>query len=161
MYDIASRNLPIFDDFSLYYVLCMHVTYKTKNAIQILICDKNRQSIVQSLRVDCGYLLTRKKNGMWGKNRSQSIKSFAFGLMKTDNFQFAMTVYCINNIIRPVVINFMSFAFSYWKASLLSYMLTPWYTRTSACNRETCSGRLKLNHNIHVRIYVICRCSIE
>lgn len=54
MYDIASRNLPIFDDFSLYYVLCMHVTYKTKNAIQILICDKNRQSIVQSLRVDCG-----------------------------------------------------------------------------------------------------------
>lgn len=41
------------------------------------------------------------------------------------------------------------------------YMLTPRYTRTSACNRETCSGRLKLNHNIHVRIYVICRCSIE
>lgn len=103
----------------------------------------------------------KKKNGMWGKNRSQSIKSFAFGFRKTDNFQFAMTVYCINNIIRPVVINFMSFAFSYWKASLLSYMLTPWYTRTSACNRETCSGRLKLNHNIHVRIYVICRCSIE
>lgn len=103
----------------------------------------------------------KKKNGMWGKNRSQSIKSFAFGFRKTDNFQFAMTVYCINNIIRPVVINFMSFAFSYWKASLLSYMLTPRYTRTSACNRETCSGRLKLNHNNHVRIYVICRCSIE
>lgn len=103
----------------------------------------------------------KKKNGMWGKNRSQSIKSFAFGLRKTDNFQFAMTVYCINSIIRPVVINFMSFAFSYWKASLLSYMLTPRYTRTSACNRETCSGRLKLNQNIHVRIYVICRCSIE
>lgn len=103
----------------------------------------------------------KKKNGMWGKNRSQSIKSFAFGLRKPDNFQFAMTVYCINNIIRPVVINFMSFAFSYWKASLLSYMLTPRYSRTSACNRETCSGRLKLNHNINVRIYVICRCSIE
>lgn len=109
-------------------------------------------------------LANQKKNPgrpMWGKNRSQSIKSFAFGLRKIDNFQFAMTVYCINNIIRPVVINFTSFAFSYWKASLLSYMLTPWYTRTSACNRETCSGRLILNHNIHVRIYVICRCSIE
>lgn len=143
----------------------MHVTYKTKMQYKFYSVIKTDRASFNHyvLTVDTTRhrLANQKKNGMWGKNRSQSIKSFAFGLRKIDNFQFAMTVYCINSIIRPVVINFMSFAFSYWKASLLSYMLTPRYTRTSACNRETCSGRLKLNQNIHVRIYVICRCSFE
>lgn len=106
---------------------------QNKNAIQILICDKNqtehRPIITCWLWIPLAIvLLTRKKNGMWGKNRSQSIKSFAFGFRKTDNFQFAMTVYCINNIIRPVVINFVFCLFILKSIFAQLYVNTQIYT---------------------------------
>lgn len=97
MYDIASRNLPIFDDFSLYYVLCMHVTYKTKNAIQILICDKkqteHRPIITCWLWIPLAIvLLTRKKRYVGEKSISVD-KIIRFWIK--ENRQFSVRHDCL------------------------------------------------------------------